>query len=105
MTNYSPVHPWCCHWSVYRHDQYIPRFLCERTALDQRTYFLALGLRGDSDCGTAPSWTYFYIQAYFELKPNQMALLPIYIKLVLPPISVPPCPFGISPFLPTTNSL
>lgn len=30
--------------------------------------------------------------------------LSCYIKLVLPPISVPPCPDGISPFLPTTNS-
>jgi len=29
----------------------------------------------------------------------------IYIKLDLPPTSVPPCPLGISPFLPTTNSL
>jgi hypothetical protein len=28
-----------------------------------------------------------------------------YIKLLLPPISVPPCPFGKSPSRPSTNSL
>ena len=29
----------------------------------------------------------------------------LHIKLLLPPTSVGPCPFGISPFRPTTNSL
>ena len=29
----------------------------------------------------------------------------IYIRLLRPPTSVGPCPLGISPFLPTTNSL
>jgi len=33
------------------------------------------------------------------------SFLYIHIKLLLPPTSVGPCPFGISPFLPTTNSL
>jgi hypothetical protein len=31
--------------------------------------------------------------------------LVLYIKLLLPPISVPPCPLGKSPSRPSTNSL
>jgi hypothetical protein len=35
----------------------------------------------------------------------QIYLYTVYMRLVRPPISVPPWPFGISPFRPTTNSL
>lgn len=35
---------------------------------------------------------------------NEKLIRSNHIKLVLPPISLPPSPFGISPFLPYMNS-